>query len=502
MKSAAEEYQSVNEELQSSNEELETSKEEMQSINEELQTVNAELTSKNALLTDLNSDIKNLLDSTQIATLFLDANLRIKNFTPSMSDIFHLREGDRGRPITEIVGLLAYDDIRHDVAKVLRELTVVERELQLQDAAHTFLMRVRPYRSVENVIDGVVMTFVDISEKRKSDIALQASEMRFSAIVRQATVGIAETDLDGYFTLTNSRFCEIVGRTVEELHRTRMHDLIHPDDLQRSTLLFEQLSRNGSPFELEQRFLRPDGTTVWVYNSVSALVDQNGEPNRGLAVTLEIGERKRADEQKGLLLSELDHRVKNILAIVSSVVSQTLKLSPSPAAFAAAIDGRIAAIARAHSMLTDHGGAGTASLRDLLTTELEPYNRDGRNISVVGADVALSPRAGLSLAMAMHELASNAAKYGALSVPSGLLAVSWTIDGAPRRTLRFAWVETGGPSLTGPPTQRGFGTTLIERTLAHEFDAVVSREFLRSGLRCTIDLPLTDETGDAASSAD
>jgi two-component system CheB/CheR fusion protein len=106
------------------------------------------------------------------------------------------------------------------------------------------------------------------------------------------------------------------------------------------------------------------------------------------------------------------------------------------------------------------------------------------------------------VAMAMHELASNAAKYGALSIPSGRLAVSWTVDHSPRRTLRFAWVETDGPPLTGPPTQRGFGTTLIERTLAHEFDAEVSREFLRSGLRCTIDLPLTDEIGDAAPSRD
>ena len=123
MKSAAEEYQSVNEELQSSNEELETSKEEMQSINEELQTVNAEMNSKNDALTRLNSDLKNLLDSTQIATMFLDSALRVKNYTPGMTHIFHLRESDRGRPVTEIVTLLAYDDIVKDVAKVVRDLS-------------------------------------------------------------------------------------------------------------------------------------------------------------------------------------------------------------------------------------------------------------------------------------------------------------------------------------------------------------------------------------------
>ena len=241
MKSAAEEYQSVNEELQSSNEELETSKEEMQSINEELQTVNTEMSSKNDTLMGVNSDLKNLLDSTQIATMFLDNSLRVKNFTPAMTDVFHLRESDRGRPVTEIVSLLAYDDIARDVAKVLRDLATVEMEVKAVDAA--YIMRIRPYRTVDNVIDGVVMTFVDITERRK------------------------------------------------------------------------------------------------------------------------------AEEQKSLLLAELDHRVKNILAIVSSVITRTLRTNSSPAAFAMAIEGRIAGITRAHSVLTQTRGGG-ASLRELLATEL------------------------------------------------------------------------------------------------------------------------------------
>ena len=118
MKSTTEEFQAVNEELQSSNEELETAKEEMQSINEELQTVNGELASKNDLLTRLNSDLQNLLDSTRIATVFLDDDLRIRHFTPALTGLFPLRDSDRGRPITEIVNLLTYDDLKRDVAEV------------------------------------------------------------------------------------------------------------------------------------------------------------------------------------------------------------------------------------------------------------------------------------------------------------------------------------------------------------------------------------------------
>jgi len=495
MKSAAEEYQSVNEELQSSNEELETAKEEMQSINEELQTVNSELNAKNDLLLHLNSDLQNLLDSTQIATIFLDDQLRIKNFTPGMVNIFHLRDSDRGRPITEIVSMLVYDDLRRDGTKVLRELSVVERELRVQDGGPTFIMRIRPYRSVENVIDGVVMTFVDITERKQADAALQASEARFSAIVNQATVGVAETDLDGRFILTNARYREIVGRSAEILQGLRMQDITHPDDLQRNTLLFDNLIREGTPFEIECRYLRPDGMAVWVHNNLSALVDENGRPARGLAVTLEIGERKQAEEQTTLLLGELDHRVKNILAVVSAVVTQTLKTNSSPEGFADAIEGRVAAIARAHSMLTEHDGRAGASLHDLVLTEFEPY-RDGHNISVEGVDIALKPQPGLSLAMAIHELASNAAKYGALSTPAGRLSVSWTVGGAARDMLSFRWLETGGPPIAGPPAQRGFGTTLIERTLTHELDATVKQEFLSSGLRCAIDLPLTADIGE------
>src|SRR5699024_3495937 len=162
LKSANEEYQSVNEELQSSNEELETSTEEMQSINEELQTINAELNSKNEMLTQANSDIRNLLESTNIATIFLDPFLRIRNYTPAMTELFHLRHGDKGRPITEISPLVDYPQLADDVKRVLRKLNVTERLLRSINGRPTFLLRMRPYLSVDNMVDGVVLTFVDV----------------------------------------------------------------------------------------------------------------------------------------------------------------------------------------------------------------------------------------------------------------------------------------------------------------------------------------------------
>jgi two-component system CheB/CheR fusion protein len=186
--------------------------------------------------------------------------------------------------------------------------------------------------------------------------------------------------------------------------------------------------------------------------------------------------------------------VKNILAIVFAIVSQTLKTSLTPQEFAVEVEGRVKAIAKAHSLLTQ-GGQGEMSLRAIVETELAPYDRGTGNLVIAGPEVALTPKAGLALAMAIHELASNAAKYGALSAISGRLTVVWeTLNPTGNRALRFAWTEIGGPSVE-PPTRRGFGTTLIERTLNHEFDAEVSREFLTAGLRCTIAIPLTGEVG-------
>ncbi|QZC97126.1 sensor histidine kinase [Pseudomonas sp. ERGC3:05] len=233
---------------------------------------------------------------------------------------------------------------------------------------------------------------------------------------------------------------------------------------------------------------------MWVHDSVSVLDDDDGCGHSFISVTLQIDERKHAEEQTELLLGELDHRVKNVLAIVSSIVAQTLKADLSPEAFTETIAGRIIAITRAHNLLTHNGAASTGTLCDLIETELEPYR--GQDLRIDGPVIALTPKAGLSLAMAIHELASNAAKYGSLSAPQGGLSVSWAVTEGPDRQLRLSWTESGGPPVPGTPSRRGFGTTLIERSLSFEFDAEVDRSFASSGVVCTIVVPFTSEFGE------
>jgi two-component system, chemotaxis family, CheB/CheR fusion protein len=356
-------------------------------------------------------------------------------------------------------------------------------------------MRIRPYQTVERVIDGVVLTFVDITERKKAEQAQRVSERRFTAIVNLAAVGITETDLEGRFLLTNAAFDTMADRTPQELRRLRRRDLINPEDADIVVARFVQAIRHGEPFQIEYRLLRGDGTSIWVHDSVSMLSAVDGQAARVISVTLEIEQRKRAEKQTGLLLDELDHRVKNILAIVSSIVAQTLKASPSPEIFAETIQRRVSAITRAHSLLTDRAarpGAGT--LRQLVDTELEPYR--GRALLIEGPELVLKPKAGLSLAMAIHELASNAAKYGSLSNPNGGLTVTWSLTDGPESRLRLIWAESGGPRVAGPPARRGFGTTLIERSMTYEWNAKVDRSFAETGVVCSIDLPFTSDVGE------
>ena len=277
MKSSNEEYQSVNEELQSANEELETSKEEMQSINEELQTVNAEMQSKNAILGHLNSDLQNLLDSTQIATLFLDSQLRVTNFTPAMTEVFHLRASDRDRPINEIAARIDYPDLQRDVAQVLRTLEVVERPLSANDRDAAFLLRLRPYRTVDNVIDGVVLTFVDITERQQ-----QAFECaRLAAIVESSREIIIGHTLDGAITSWNASAERVLGYSASQVIGKSLSLLLpatHPAPA--SALLQACAHAAGGPRAMQEHEMpwqRMDGSQVPVAVTCSPVIDDAGK---------------------------------------------------------------------------------------------------------------------------------------------------------------------------------------------------------------------------------
>jgi two-component system CheB/CheR fusion protein len=360
LKSSNEELVSVNEEQQSTNEELEASKEELQSVNEELHTVNAELTGKIEALDEANNDLENLFESTDVATVFLDKALVIRSFTPAVSRVFNILPGDRGRPITDLSSKFALPGFADDIKRVLAEQRSIECRVQKADGSESYLVRLAPYRAAEQLVQGVVVTFVD----------------------------------------------------------------------------------------------------------VTSLI--------------------RAEQRLKVLIAELQHRTRNLLALVQALAKQSFAEAPTLATFTT----RLAALGRVQGLIS-RADDNRVSLRDVLMLELEALGdvAAGR-VSVRGADVSLPTEHIQTLALALHELATNAVKHGAFQAVAGRLDVTWHLQ--EERLLVLCWRESG---LTTPPdsSRRGFGRHLIERALAYSMQASTALVFGPDGVTCRIEIPLGPE---------
>jgi PAS domain S-box-containing protein len=302
LRSASEELQSINEELQSTNEEMVTSKEELQSLNEELTTLNAELQSKNDELTETNSDMKNLLNSTQVPTLFLDNNLKIRRFTPYATRIFNLIPGDMGRPITDISSKLKYKDLVQDVDNVLQTLVSKEASVQTEDGAW-YQMRIIPYRTVDNIIDGVVITFSDITALKKLEEALKAHEEE--GFIRQVLDrwpgAIFIYDLvenrNVYVSLTASALLGYPKDKLESADENFWKALYHTDDASRliDRTRWLAYAKEGDILQREYRMKRADGEWRWFVDRTAVLAwTSDHHPRRILEVLEDITELRRA----------------------------------------------------------------------------------------------------------------------------------------------------------------------------------------------------------------
>ncbi len=488
MKSSNEEFQSVNEELQSANEELETSKEELQSVNEELETVNAELNSKIESLDRAVSDRKNLLESTQIATLFLDTKLRVRSFTPAVKEIFHLIDSDAGRPITDIVSRLSYESLARDVGRVLRTLAGLNQEVALADGAASYIMRILPYRTVDNVINGVVITFVDITERKRNEEALA----RLAAIIAHSQEAIIGTTPDGTITTWNAGAERMYGYGADEAVGRPLSFLSVPDRLDEMRQIFDQLRRPPSqPNVVDTERLTKDGRRIFISFTASPIRNEAGRLVGAALVERETTERRQAEQRQLLLLAELNHRVKNTLASVLSIASRTRQSSDSLDSFGQSFEGRLQSLAAAHELLAENVWAGVG-LRQLLVEQLKPYHEGKDPPALSGGEIFLPSRAALVFAMAFHELATNASKYGALSAPGGAVKVGWRVArSAASPFLRIDWAERGGPRAE-KPARDGFGLSFVKRSIAYELHGSAELTFKPAGLQCRIEVPLAE----------
>jgi two-component sensor histidine kinase len=235
---------------------------------------------------------------------------------------------------------------------------------------------------------------------------------------------------------------------------------------------------------------RPDGSRVFMCSNAEPLFDDDGELAGTVNCIQDITDRKAAEQRQKRLVDELNHRVKNTLATVQSLMAQSARGSETVADFRQRLEARLMAMSRAHDELTRRSWADV-DLREVVDAGLGPYQ--GRNVTVHGAPVAIDPRAGLMLTMVVHELAANAAKYGALSgAPgtAGMVELAWKVEhSGAGPLLRLAWQESGGPPVQ-PTARRGFGTLLVERGVTVELRGKATIDFALAGVRCELEIPL------------
>ncbi|MDX8523662.1 CheR family methyltransferase [Mesorhizobium sp. MSK_1335] len=504
LKSSNEELSSINEELQSSNEELETSKEELQSINEELQTVNAELNIRVDELSRANNDMANLLESTQIATVFLDRELCIKSFTPTARDLFRLVESDVGRPLAHVRPRFPADGLQSDLEQVLQRLGTIERQIGDVDNDRRYIMRVLPYRTVDNVIAGVVVTFVDVTQivRAEERIGVLSHDLRnrvesLATLLDLVPVGIfIAEDGDGVKIRVNRRAAELLDQ------RAAGNKLISVPTVLPLTLNGAEVGADDQPLlkaihtgkaipGYEAQIRHEDGTSVDVMMSANPLFDEKGKVRGAIAALVDISSHKEAERSQERLLHELQHRVKNILATVTALTSRMVRTSTSMSDFSTSFQERLQAMGRTHEVLSSYNWRD-ADLEQLLRAVLSPYgNKQRQNIVIQGRPLQLGASAAATLGMVFFELASNAAKYGALSTEDGRVDVAWNTDKPGLLSIR--WREIDGPAVKEPP-RRNFGTSFIQQSLEYELGGKVDLRFERSGVECYIDIPLASGT--------
>jgi two-component sensor histidine kinase len=284
---------------------------------------------------------------------------------------------------------------------------------------------------------------------------------------------------------------DFIADTLEP-SQTWLDKYIHSDDQPRVLEAIDEAIAQKQVFQLEHRVLRADGMLGWMFSRAIPIFGPDGEILEWFGAASDVTARKHYEERLKLLVDELNHRVKNTLASVQSIAMQTLRNAATVTDGRRALEDRLVALAKAHDVLTREHWEG-ASIQEVVRSALSAYRAEGARdrVSVDGVNIRLLPKAALALSMALHELATNAAKYGALSNSSGRISLSWQVRSAAIPMFAFRWAERGGPPVE-EPRRRGFGSRLIEHGLARDIVGNIELSFRREGLICTIEAPAVE----------
>jgi PAS domain S-box-containing protein len=354
------------------------------------------------------------------------------------------------------------------------------------------IVNIRQLKNRDGDVTGAINCFYDITDRTRAETALRDSEARYRTLFDAIDEGFCVIEkvetlpgapIDFRYVTANPAFATqagtggVVGKTIREMF---------PLEPQEWFDTYDRVLATGEAIRFE-RGLVTHGAVLALY----AFRIDDGTKRRAAVIFADVTERRQAEERQTLLTQELNHRVKNTLATVQAIAAQTLADESDPKMFQDTFTKRLATLGRTHNALAQGDWRG-ARLSDLIWAELAPYlGEESDRCSAEGPAVDLAPGAALAVGMALHELATNAAKYGALSTPEGRVQARWQIDRANGAAkLRFEWREAGGPPIHGPPKRRGFGSRLIERGLAHQLNGEARLNFEATGVHFVLEAPL------------
>jgi PAS domain S-box-containing protein len=351
----------------------------------------------------------------------------------------------------------------------------------------------RPSEHQLRILDLYARQAADFIERLRSDEALRQSEERYKGIYENAGTGIYSVDLTGRFQYCNPAYASMHGYTEEELRKLSIKDVVHPEDWPRHTPEIQLLTSGKIPsFEIMNRCVAKGGDLLWVHKHVSLLRDAAGRPASIFALVTDVTERKKNEECIALLMREVNHRSKNLLALVQAIARQT----KAPGDFLNRFDERLQALAAGDDLLikNEWRGVNLAELaRSQLAHVIDPV--DAR-IELSGPPILVSASTAQTLGMALHELATNAGKYGALSNHTGRVELFWNVkDGTPSGGLfTIDWRESGGPPVT-EPSHSGFGSSVIRNMVEYNLNAEVRLDFFPAGVEWRLQCPLAVVVG-------
>ncbi|MBD9375587.1 PAS domain S-box protein [Rhizobium sp. ARZ01] len=437
---------------------------------------------------------KELIEALPGAVYTTDAEGRITSYNPAAAELWGRKPAlgsdawcGSWRMYRPDGTILPHDECPMAIAlKEKRAIEGTEAVAERPDGVRVpFLAYPTPLRDASGKVTGAVNMLVDITERKQAEAVAQ----RLAAIVESSDDAIISKSLMGTVTSWNTGAERLFGYAANEIVHKSIMTLVPPDRHDEELGILERVGRGDHIQHYETLRRRKDGTLVWVSLTVSPLRNSAGRVIGASTIARDMTERRRADEHRKTLMDELNHRVKNTMAVIQSIASQTLGHASTLDEARDAFGSRLINLAKAHDALTRESWQ-SANLADIVIDTVKPHAGGENRFRVEGPDIRLAPSAALAFSMALHELSTNAAKYGALTSEGGQVVVVWQIEeeDADRR-LVLHWHERGGPPVA-MPTRRGFGSRLIERALASELNGEVRVEYKSSGLECTIIAPM------------